>query len=398
MFYKIVPIVALSILSAYSAAAQVPFKYQQTQIPQVQPKDFIQNPQKIQVVFALDATGSMSGLIQTAKEKIWAIAGSVAQNSQCPTIEIGLLFYRDRGDAFVTKHVALSQDLDKIYAQLMDIEADGGGDSPESVNQALYESVHQFQWSKHPNSYKTIFLVGDCPPHMDYREVKYPQTCIEAQKRGIVVNTLLMGNDRTAAKIWKQIAQYTSGSYTQIGMDANNINTQSPYDEEISKTSEALDQLRYSYGSEAEQNAYEQKKNWSKHIAEKASSASKASRAAYHKTSSGKSSYIGKKELLNDVAENKVDLDKLPSSALPKELQGLSKTALSQELSKKIQLKKKLDQKLDTLLTKRSDYIKKSLEQKDEASVENAFETKIYKSMKEQAAKKNINLAKDTKH
>src|SRR4051812_19855599 len=53
---------------------------------------------KIQVVFALDATGSMSGLIGAAKEKIWSIAGSLAQADPAPSIEIGLVFYRDRGD------------------------------------------------------------------------------------------------------------------------------------------------------------------------------------------------------------------------------------------------------------------------------------------------------------
>src|ERR1700750_1269445 len=62
----------------------------------------IRNP-KIQLVFALDGTGSMSGLIGAAKEKIWSIAGSLAQADPAPEIEMGLIFYRDRGDEFITR-------------------------------------------------------------------------------------------------------------------------------------------------------------------------------------------------------------------------------------------------------------------------------------------------------
>ena len=55
--------------------------------------------------------------------------------------ENGLVAYRDRGDAYVTRVVDVSADL-AMYATLMDFEANGGGDGPESVNQALYEAVH----------------------------------------------------------------------------------------------------------------------------------------------------------------------------------------------------------------------------------------------------------------
>ena len=44
--------------------------------------------------------------------------------------------------------VDLSDDLDSVYAALMDFQADGGGDTPESVNKALYDAVHQMSWSQ----------------------------------------------------------------------------------------------------------------------------------------------------------------------------------------------------------------------------------------------------------
>jgi Mg-chelatase subunit ChlD len=115
---------------------------------------------KVDVVFVLDTTGSMGGLIQTAKEKIWSIATTMASAQQAPEIRIGLVAYRDRGDAYVTRVVDLSPDLDSVYATLMDFQARGGGDTPESVNKALYDAVHNMSWSQEDQAYQAIFLTA----------------------------------------------------------------------------------------------------------------------------------------------------------------------------------------------------------------------------------------------
>src|SRR5690349_21719493 len=115
---------------------------------------------KVEVVFVLDTTGSMGGLIHAAKEKIWSIASTLAQAQQAPQISMGLVAYRDRGDAYVTQIVDLNRDLDSMYAKLMDFAADGGGDGPEAVNEALEAAVSRMSWSQDQNTYRVVFLVG----------------------------------------------------------------------------------------------------------------------------------------------------------------------------------------------------------------------------------------------
>jgi hypothetical protein len=83
----------------------------------------------------------MGGLIQAAKEKIWSIASTMAAAQPAPQIRMGLVAYRDRGDDYVTRVVDLTADLDSVYAALMQFEAGGGGDGPESVNQALADAL-----------------------------------------------------------------------------------------------------------------------------------------------------------------------------------------------------------------------------------------------------------------
>ena len=161
---------------------------------------------RIDVVFVLDTTGSMGGLIQAAKEKIWSIATTLASAQPAPEIRMGLVAYRDRRDTYVTRVVDLSGDLDSMYATLMDFQAEGGGDGPESVNQALHDAVHRMSWSQQSGTYKAVFLVGDAPPHMDYQDdVKFPVTLREAKANGIVVNTIQSGHDSSTTPAWPAV-------------------------------------------------------------------------------------------------------------------------------------------------------------------------------------------------
>src|SRR5437660_11394550 len=101
----------------------------------------------VEVVFCLDTTGSMGGLIDAAKQKIWAISNQIAAGKPTPRLKIGLVAFRDKGDEYITKVFDLTEDLDAIHGHLMGFRAQGGGDTPESVNQALYESVTKINWS-----------------------------------------------------------------------------------------------------------------------------------------------------------------------------------------------------------------------------------------------------------
>src|SRR5689334_14827162 len=83
---------------------------------------------KIEVVFCLDTTGSMGGLIAGAKQKIWSICNQIAGGKPSPDLKVGLVAYRDRGDEYITKVFDLSEDLDAIHGHLKGFVAKGGGD------------------------------------------------------------------------------------------------------------------------------------------------------------------------------------------------------------------------------------------------------------------------------
>src|SRR5256885_951377 len=91
------------------------------EIPATQPT------KTIEVCFVLDTTGSMSGLIEGAKKKIWTIANSIVAADSKARVRFALVPYRDRGDEYVTKVFDLTDDLDKVFADLQSFHAAGAG-------------------------------------------------------------------------------------------------------------------------------------------------------------------------------------------------------------------------------------------------------------------------------
>src|SRR5438477_11488774 len=87
---------------------------------------------QVEVVFCLDTTGSMGGLINAAKSKIWAVCNQIAAGKPTPDLKIGLVAFRDHGDEYITKVFDLTDNLDEVYKNLMSFQAKGGGDIPEA--------------------------------------------------------------------------------------------------------------------------------------------------------------------------------------------------------------------------------------------------------------------------
>ena len=273
---------------------------------------------KIEVVFVLDTTSSMSGLIDAAKEKIWSIATTLAQAEQAPEIHMGLVAYRDRGDEYVTDVIDLSTDLDTMYGRLMQFAAVGGGDSPESVNQALYDAVHRISWSQDPSSYQVVFLVGDAPPHMDYQgEAQYPEIVRAATEKGLIVNTIQAGDMRQTVAPWTEIARLGNGRYLKVAQTGDAFAVATPYDDEIARLSAELDDTRLFYGDDEEMSVLEGKIAATDRLEAFASAGSRARRAVFNATEAGLKNLFGDQDLVEDVSKGEVSLDVVPEAELP---------------------------------------------------------------------------------
>jgi Mg-chelatase subunit ChlD len=344
----------------------------------------VENP-KVDVVFVLDTTASMEGLIQTAKEKIWSIATTMASAQQTPDIRIGLVAYRDRGDSYVTKTVDLSDDLDSVYATLMDFEAGGGGDAPESVNEALYSAVHNMSWSQQDQAYQVIFLVGDAPPHMDYNEVGYPEIVASALNKGIVINTIQCGDMPAAIAPWTQIASLGNGNFFQVEQAGGAVAFTTPFDEDIAELSAKLDDTRLYYGTEEVKERMRGKVAATEKLHEGASVASRARRGAFNASVSGRTNLLGENELVAAVASGTVDLNKLEEDALPEALKPMEPAQQKAFVAELAGERAELQRQIRELSVDRDGYLAKKV---DEAGgLTDSLDQKLYDAVKEQAGK-----------
>jgi len=340
---------------------------------------------RVDVVFALDTTGSMSGLIQAAKEKIWSIASSMASAQTAPEIRMGLVAYRDRGDAYVTRRVDLSEDLDSVYAQLMDFRAQGGGDGPESVNQALADAVHRMSWGQDPKTYKVVFLVGDAPPHTDYpNDVQYPEILDAARKQGIVINTVQCGQAPDTTREWQKIASLGKGDYFQVDQSGSAVVMATPFDERMAKLSAELDKTRLYYGTDEAKAAKQAKLAATDKLHASASVASQARRAAFNASESGEANLFGDGELVEDIASGRVDLDSLAPEALPEPMQAMSPTEQATVVAETADKRQALRDEIRKLAGKRDAYLAKKVE--EVGGAEESLDHKIYRAVREQAA------------
>jgi len=340
----------------------------------------------IDVVFVLDTTGSMTGLIDAAKEKIWSIASSMASAQPTPLIRIGLVGYRDRGDAYVTRVVDLSSDIDSTYAALMQFTAAGGGDTPESVNQALYDAVHRMAWSTDANAYKVIFLVGDAPPHMDYPDdVKYPQTLAAAADKGIVVNTIQCGTDPQTRQQWQRIASGGRGAYFDVDQAGSAVALATPYDAQLANLSAQLDATRMYYGTPEQKAKLHAKVQATDALHALASPASQARRAAFNATAAGEANAIGEGDLVTDIAAGKVDLATVAPAALPAPMQAMAADERKALVEKNTAIRADLKEQIKTLSKQRDEYAAKQIAA--QGGAKDSLDDRIYGAVREQAAK-----------
>ncbi len=348
-----------------------------------------ENAQKIEMVFALDTTGSMSGLIAAAKDKIWSIATNMAQAKNNPEIRIGLVAFRDRGDAYVTRVVDLSSDLDSVYSQLMDFQAGGGGDTPESVNQALHDAVHKINWSQEDNTYRVIFLVGDAPPHMDYPDdVKFPVSVQAAREKGIRVNAIQCGSDPMTTNRWQAIASLGQGDFFNVEQNGSAVAVTTPYDEKLANLSRKLDETRMYYGSREEMARKESKVAATEKVHREASVESRARRAMFNSSDSGKKNQIGDGDLVEDVTSGRVDLESVPAAKLPAPLRDMPAVEQEKIIRETEQKRQKLKAEILQLSEQRKKYVNDEL--KDRDNVSESLDNKLIGTLRKQASEKGL--------
>jgi Mg-chelatase subunit ChlD len=171
---------------------------------------------KVDVLFLLDATGSMGGEISRLQDTISTVATRLQGLSAQPTVRYGLVAYRDQGEDYVTAAADFTGKIADFKASLQKVEAGGGGDKAEDVESGLAKAVNGASWSE--DAVKLVFLVADAAPHVDYEQsTAYTASMKKAAEKGIKLFPIgCSGLEPEGEYAFRQMAQFTMGQYLFI--------------------------------------------------------------------------------------------------------------------------------------------------------------------------------------
>ena len=261
-----------------------------------------------------------------------------------------------------------------MYGHLRAFEAGGGGDTPESVNEALDEAIHKMKWSDDRAVLKIIFLEGP----------KYPELCRAAAKKDLIINTVQCGAMTETTPIWKEIAKMSEGNYVAIAQSGNVAIIATPMDEKLAELNKRIGATLIPYGDPETRGGVSAKQAMSEAVAAPAA----ADRLSYNAKTN--KSVQGAGELLDALTSNSLKLEDIRTKDLPPELQKLSREELEARIAQAGKDRAALQKEIAEVAQKREAFIAEENKRLAAAGKGDSFDTEVVQTIRKQAERKGI--------
>jgi len=171
----------------------------------------------LDIMFVIDTTGSMGDELDYIKTELKSIINAIPSNYLATAPNIGLTFYRDKGDDYVVRANGFNNDISSVQSTLNNETHDGGGDYPEAMDQALHEAIDA-NWQQ--DSHKILFLIADAPPHDDKMRATW-NAAEQARAKNIhIVPVAASGVGDEAEYLMRSIAAFTNSRYLFLTDDS----------------------------------------------------------------------------------------------------------------------------------------------------------------------------------
>ena len=350
-------------------------------------------PPRIEVVFVLDTTGSMTGLLRRRQ------GTDLVDRDRS-----GLRATRPRADAragrlprprrFV-RHPApriSPPTWTRCTRSSWACRRRAAATPRRASTRALYEAVTEISWSADPHAYRAVFLVGDAPPHMDYPDdVTYP-ALVPARRATAASPSTPSSAGRTTptATVWTEIAQQGEGAFVRLQQSGGTPMIATPYDKGIAAMAKQLDETRLAYGNDAERAAVEQRRERAEHIYDHSTLGEQASRGVFNVTATGRSNQYGSKDLVGDCQRGVVKLEDIDSTELPEPLRSMTAVERRAYFEHQVKLREDLELTIQSLAAQRRDYLAGELAKR--GSDQGSLRARLLAAMQSQAKRHGLEL------
>ena len=334
----------------------------------------------VQVAILLDTSNSMDGLIGQAKSQLWKIVNEfirARQDGEMPEVQVALFEYGNNNlsaqAGWIRKVSDFTTDLDLISEKLFGLKTNGG---EEYCGWVIKDALARLEWSSSSRAYKAIFIAGNEP--FTQGPVDYVDSCKAARARGIIVNTIHCGDERTGVDtMWRDGARLADGKFLVIDQDRAVPYVEAPQDREIADLSGRLNgtYLAYGYAGEASRARQEvQDRN-----AVAAAPAAPVKRAVAKASANYRNSSW---DLVDAAKEKDFKLDGLKTADLPASMQALPPAERKDFIEKKSRERSELQAKINALNEARTKFVASKMK---EIATTNTLDTVVITTVREQA-------------
>lgn len=343
----------------------------------------------IDLVICLDTSGSMRGLIESAKQKLWAVVNELATAKPRPDLRVALYHYGNSGlkaeTGWVQQLCPLTDDLDSVYAKLFPLRTNGGN---EYVARVVKAAVDELDWNKDKSTLRMIFVAGNEAATQD-KKYGLQDTCKAAASRGIIVNTIFCGDMTTGQKTgWQDAAVWADGQYSAIDQNHGTVVVTTQYDKKLAELGAELNKTYVAYGKGGAAGAALQ--------TAMDSSASKVNAPAAAERAVAKSTGLYRNtgwDLVDAAKEGKVEVDKVAKEDLPENMQKMTPEQRKQYVAEQAKKRAEVQVQINELSAKRDAEVKQKMAEQglDESK---SMDTALRATVRSQAEKKDFKFEK----
>lgn len=336
---------------------------------------------KIQIALLLDTSNSMDGLIEQAKGKLWAIVNELSQckkSGDPAEIEIALYEYgNDRlevSDHWIRQVLPFNTDLDMISQRLFKLRTKGG---EEYCGAVIGHTIKNLTWSSNKEDLRMIIIAGN--EAFNQGPVSYIKSIEKAVKKDVIINTIYCGDYETGIKLlWKDGADLGKGYFSNIDQEKSIDYIATPFDDDIYKLNQKLNDTYVAYGSKGNENKARQE-------AEDLNAMSFSKANAVDRAVS-KASYVYKSsdwDLIDAYTSNKEVLKNISKDELPGELKNKTTKEIEEYIQVKLTERKGIQNQIMELQNKRLEYVKEKKQSGDVLTLEEAFLNSVLEAASE---------------
>ncbi len=339
----------------------------------------------VDLALCLDTSGSMTGLIDAARAKLWAIVNDLALASPTPRLRVALLTFgndsHDAEDGWVEVQTGFTADLDLVSEQLFALTTDGG---TELVGRVLHAAETRLDWSAGPEALRLVVVAGNESADQD-ETISFRDACGALVSRDILVNAIYCGPLGDGIDVgWQEVATRADGQFANIDQDHGTVVIETPFDTRLSELNTALNGTYVPFGERgkaASANQVAQDSN-----AQQLSPSVLSARVA---TKSGALYRCEDWDLIDACEAGTVVLAELPEEQLPEELRGKSAEEQTAHLEAKQAERRRVSGEIQALQTQRQAFISKEMEQRamDDSG---AFDKVLRDALRAQAGAKGL--------